>query len=117
MQNRKFCAEAASRKLLLCQSNFSLSLYSGVRALMSKPTNSSLSDIWFQPKHLNVAAGNLLQRLPFALSITCRRIPNAFMKERTERAETFEPDFETHISDGQAASAQQLFGFFYASLD
>ncbi len=66
--------------------------------------------VLIQPKHLNKATGNFSQRL-LALPIPGWRMPDRLAEERAERSEAFEADFETDISDAQAAPSQQFLGF------
>ena len=52
-----------------------------------------------------------------SFAICHRRMTDATMKERAERAETLKPDFETHVRYAQIVFAEQFLRFLNATVN
>jgi len=72
------------------------------------------------PVHRHEAARDFAPRFSLAFEDNCpirnRRVAYVFVEKRAERAETFEPDLEADIGDGQRARREQLLGSLDASI-
>ncbi len=66
--------------------------------------------------HDEEAAGNLSLGLG-SFSVRHRRMPDAFVKERAERSEALESDFEADVSHAEFVATEQFFRFLDAALD